>query len=357
MSQLIRAPAEITRTWLTSVLQDKELLKPTEHVKALGVQTIGTGQMGCVARLTVHYDTDTPAAPKNLIAKLATSNETSRHTSNRLGLYEAEVRFYQQIAQSVDIRTPHCWFAELDVNEGHFTLLLEDLNGYESGDVLQPGTLNKAQLAINELVKLHTSRWNDPELQAMDWLSAPRFAQIFALFPNSLEGFVELFKDKLDRSLIALAERLLPKSLDYVARWHGPRVIQHGDYRLDNMVFGQRPEHSPIVVLDWQTVCLGPPLLDLAYYLGAGLPTHERRNHEKQLLESYYQGLVDAGIKGYSWGNCWNDYRLHSMFGFYLTAGMSVLVGQKSERSMAMFEMSTRHHGAHVLDLRSDELL
>jgi Ecdysteroid kinase-like family len=354
---LLKTREQITPRWLTAVLQKKHILRPAETVHSLQVDIIGTGQMGCVARLTPRYDADSRSAPETLIAKLATTNETSRRTSNQLGLYEAEVRFYQGIASSVDIRIPQCWFADFEPEEGHFTLLLEDLNGYEIGDVLQPGSLKKAQFAIRELVKLHTSRWDDPELQAMEWLSAPRFEQIFAHFPKSLEGFVELFRSKLDPALIALAERLLPKSLDYVARWQGPKVIQHGDYRLDNMVFGQSPEHSPVVVLDWQTVSLGPPMVDLAYYLGSGLSIAHRRNHERILLKDYHQKLIDAGIDNYSWEDCWNDYRLHSMFGFFLTTGMSVLVGDKNERSMAMFEISTRHHGAHVLDLRADELL
>lgn len=356
MPQIVRTSDELSREWLTSVLQGQGILNATESVTLLEIETIGTGQMGCVTRLTPHYSAGKRSAPETFIAKFASTNDTSRQSGIGLGIYEAEVRFYQQISRSVGMRTPQCWFAGFDAEEGWFTLLLEDFGGYEIGDVLQPGTLKKAQLAIGELVKLHISRWDDPGLVALDWLSVPRFERVFAHFPRSLEGFIGLFESSLPPSLIALAERLLPKSLDYIARWQGPKVIQHGDYRLDNMLFGQKPDQTPIVIIDWQTVGLGPPMVDFAYYLGSGLPIEDRRQHEQLLVGKYHQRLMDAGIGNYGWEDCWSDYRLHSLFGFYLVAGMSVLVGH-TERSLALFKLSLERHGAHVLDLRAEELL
>ena len=34
--------------------------------------------------------------------------------------------------------------------------------------------------------------------------------------------------------------------------WEGPTVVQHGDYRLDNMLFDDGPNPS-VIVFDWQT--------------------------------------------------------------------------------------------------------
>jgi hypothetical protein len=31
---------------------------------------------------------------------------------------------------------------------------------------------------------------------------------------------------------------------------------------------------------------------------------------ERDLLRRYHDGLVRGGVGGYSWADCWNDYRL-----------------------------------------------
>lgn len=355
MYHIIKTADDITPAWLTHILQQKDLLSADQQVTSLSANTIGTGQMGSVARITPTYS-EPCAAPETLIAKLAATNETSRQTGIKLGVYEAEVRFYEQIADTVDMRTPHCWLADFDHNEGWFTLLLEDLGDYETGNVLTGGSVERARLAIDQLVKLHTSRWNDTHLSSLDWLTAPRAEQLFGLFTQALEPFKALFANRISPELLALAEQVIPKATDYVRNWQGPKVIQHGDYRLDNMLFGTTASHDPVVVVDWQTLRLGPPMLDLAFYLGTGLSIEDRRQHEASLVKGYHQALLTAGITDYSWEQCWKDYRLHTLYGFYMAVGTSVLVEQ-TERGLEMYTLSLVQHGSHALDLNAADFL
>ena len=51
----------------------------------------------------------------------------------------------------------------------------------------------------------------------------------------------------------------------------------HGDYRLDNMLFGQPGADRPLTVVDWQTVTWGPAMTDVAYFLGCALADDVRR--------------------------------------------------------------------------------
>ena len=48
-----------------------------------------------------------------------------------------------------------------------------------------------------------------------------------------------------------------------------PFAVIHGDYRLDNLMFP--PDGDGVVALDWQTVGVGPPARDIAYFLGTSL--------------------------------------------------------------------------------------
>ena len=45
----------------------------------------------------------------------------------------------------------------------------------------------------------------------------------------------------------------------------------HGDYRLDNMLFGRPGSLRDLTVVDWQTVTWGPAMTDVAYFLGCAL--------------------------------------------------------------------------------------
>ena len=44
-----------------------------------------------------------------------------------------------------------------------------------------------------------------------------------------------------------------------------------GDYRLDNMLIDGSQSPPKVTVVDWQSLRLGPPMNDVAYFLGAGL--------------------------------------------------------------------------------------
>ncbi len=71
----------------------------------------------------------------------------------------------------------------------------------------------------------------------------------------------------------------------------------HGDYRLDNMLFGADGADRPLTVVDWQTVTWGPAMTDLAYFLGCALPAEDRREHYDALLDDYHRALgPDAPI-------------------------------------------------------------
>ena len=46
-------------------------------------------------------------------------------------------------------------------------------------------------------------------------------------------------------------------------------ALMHGDYRLDNMLFD--PDRTRVTVVDWQTLGVGLPARDLAYFTGTSL--------------------------------------------------------------------------------------
>jgi hypothetical protein len=355
---LVRHPEAVTREWLTQVLERAGLLGGGV-IDSFTTQTVGTGQMGLSVRYTLRYDRPEERAPHSVVCKFASADPTSRATGLALRAYEAEVSFYRDVAHMVDIRTPACHFADIDLETGEFVLVLEDLAPCVQGDQLAGCTADQAAVAMEELAKLHAPSWGDRHLANLPWLnrntpdSVEMATQLLAsLFP----GFLERYGSRLEADYVGVAEQLRSGLGAWMRHREQPFAVQHGDYRLDNMLFGTRDGGYPLAVVDWQTVVWGPPLADASYFLGAGLLPDQRRQHERALLRLYYDALRARGIDGFSWERCWNEYRRYAFSGFLMAVAASMMVVQ-TERGDEMFLTMARRHGAQILDLEADTFL
>jgi hypothetical protein len=144
-----------------------------------------------------------------------------------------------------------------------------------------------------------------------------------------------------------------------------PSSVVHGDYRLDNLLFApdgsgatEGPGAPAVLAIDWQTAAVGPPLRDVAYFLGTSLATHVRRSAEESLVAEYHSAVVDRGVTDYDADRCWTDYRLGHLQGpMICILGCIYASGEQSERSDAMFLAMARRSCAAIRDLRSLDLV
>ena len=331
-------PDLLTADWLRETLG--------RDITAVGLDPVGTGQMCDSLRLHLTADDDGPAT---VIAKLPAADPTSRATALALRSYEIEVRFYQQLAPDLPMRTPKVFHADIDVETASFVLLLEDLAPAQQGDQLAGCSPAEAQLAIDELVLLHAPRWNDPKLAELDWLHRdPDGNRLFmlGLLPSLWDGFKDRYRDRLGDEVYAVGEPLFARLADYLETDTTPWTVTHGDYRLDNLLFTE----DRVAVVDWQTSAHGPALSDVAYFIGAGLLPDVRSNHEEGLVRRYHERLVAAGVDGYGWDRCWLDYRRGTVAGLIMALAASMLV-ERTDRGDEMFMAMAHRHAQHALDL------
>jgi aminoglycoside phosphotransferase (APT) family kinase protein len=85
-------------------------------------------------------------------------------------------------------------------------------------------------------------------------------------------------------------------------------ALLHGDYRLDNMLFD--PDRTRVSVVDWQTLGVGLPARDLAYFTATSLNPQLRAAIEEDLVAAYHRELSRSGVADYDREACWRDYRL-----------------------------------------------
>jgi len=340
-------PEALTDAWLSSVLH------ADVHVR--GTSRIGDGLVGMNIRMELESD---GSVPGSLIAKLPSPDPTSRATGIALRNYEREVSFYLEVAPTVDIRVATCYHAEWHPETGDFVLLMEDLAPARQGNQLTGCDAEQARIAVLELAKLHGPRWDDPRLADIEWLSRRGEAdaqQLGALWAMFVPGFFNTYGRYLSVEATAVIERFGKAIVDWTNGRDAPNTVIHGDYRLDNLMFGGADGGPPIAAVDWQTPGHGLGITDVSYFLGAGPLPEERRRIERELVDEYGQALADYGVAVES-DDLWQQYRRDAYAGVVMAVIASQIVGS-NERSEAMFAAMATRHAQHVIDLASESLL
>ncbi|KKL87345.1 hypothetical protein LCGC14_1935660, partial [marine sediment metagenome] len=206
-------PQEITPQWLTLALRQTGTITDAT-VESFESTAIGEGAgfMGQLAQVALLYEGSDVGAPRSLIAKFPSDVPENRDIGNHFHFYERETRFYQEIADEVELRTPRCYYSAMNVEADEYVLLLEDLAPARVGDQLTGCSPEEAELAIRHLAKFHATWWESPRLAEIDWMplvSDPTQMQaVEDSYRDTWDSFLERFGDKLQASMVRTGERL-----------------------------------------------------------------------------------------------------------------------------------------------------
>jgi hypothetical protein len=340
---VIEGPNDLSAEWLSAAIG-------AGGVSGFTVERIGTGQMSECYRVALSYATG-QQGPASVVLKVAATDPVSRGTGHALGLYEREVRFYSEVAPGLGERSggpiARCYDTAYEPETGFFTLLLDDAAPAEVGDEIRGATIADAKLALTQLGRLHAPLIGSEALADAEWLNRETPVNqelITALYA----GFADRYADEITGDQREVCERLVASFDAYVAQ-EADRVkgLVHGDYRLDNMLFGQPGSLRELTVVDWQTVTWGPPMTDVAYFLGCALTEADRRAHYDDLLAAYHRGLGDN--PPLTLDEVRDGVRRQSFFGVMMSIVSSMLV-VRTERGDEMFLTMLDRHSSHVLD-------
>lgn len=108
-------------------------------------------------------------------------------------------------------------------------------------------------------------------------------------------------------------------------------------------------------VVDFQTLSVGCGVSDLSYFIGAGLLPHDRQGHERELVQTYVDGINRYNI-ALSFDEAWDLYRRYTLSGFVMAVIASMLV-QQTERGDTMFLAMAQRHAQQASDLGTLSLL
>lgn len=362
-ARTIPGPEKITAEWLTEALRSTNTISDAA-VTSVDLQSniaAGVGFMGILGKLAVTYDKP-DAGPASIIVKSPATAEQNRQIAQIFRFYEIETRFYEQIAPQIDVKTPERYYSDIDLDSGDFILLLEDLAPAECADQIAGLSSEQAKLAVRELAKLHAIWWESPKLQEYGWMWAAnhpvRAGTAQQSYQQAWGPFVEHFGNLVPPEIIKIGQQFGDKMLiilDDLAK--PPVTFSHGDYRPDNLFFSTAPECAPLAVIDWQIASIARGTFDFGYFMNGTLPPAERKAREQELIKLYYDTLIDGGVEGYSMDDCWEDYRLSSLFCWLYTVIALGTLDVANERGLAVFTANIERNVSAILDLNAGELL
>jgi hypothetical protein len=353
---------EITPEWLTAAL------KSTGHLNSCAVtgmqkETIGQGVgiLGELARITPAYSASEPSAPRTLIAKIPTADPGGKGIAEMLGFYEKEVRFYNTLCRDIGIRSAHSYYAAGDPSTIRYVVLMEDLGELRLGDQVKGATADECRLLITQMAKLHARWWGSKDLDALDWIppiNSPTIKLAALAYAQAFEPFMQKFGDHLTGQQRAFAADYLPKMnpmQDHFAT--EPNTLCHGDLRLDNVFWGSPDDSSPVTLIDWQIALKSKGSYDVAYFMSQSVEPEIRAAHEENLLKDYHRLLEEHGVTGYSFDQCWDDYRASVMgcLNYPLVAGGSVDLA--NERGLELATKMLDRSLSAIMDLKAYENL
>jgi hypothetical protein len=349
-----RYPGDVTPAWLSAALSERHM--PVE-VSGVDVVAIGTGQTGATYRVTAQYASDPGELPQTFVIKLPAQDDTVR---DRVVIgYRSECAFYTAVADRVRVPTPSCFYCQITDDAMEYALLLADQAPAVQGDQIAGCGEQEARLSVVALAGLHGPSWCDPF-----WLDLPGLA-----FPrpddDMAKGLGEVAKMSADITLEKLGDRMsvedretFTATMGLIVPWLSTErhrfALLHGDYRLDNLLFD--PAHTWVSVVDWQTLGVGLPARDLAYFTATSLNSELRSAIEKDLVGEYHRALQGYGVTGYDRETCWRDYRL-GMPQALLISALGFAFASSTERGEDMVLAMLGRGCQAVRDLGTLELL
>jgi beta-phosphoglucomutase len=243
------------------------------------------------------------------VLKLENTHETKLSImAKKLGLYERENYFYENVSKYVNILVPKFYGLIKDDNFNTIGILMENLNSngnYGLNVNLNSNNIDISLQVIANLAKFHNKFWNKditkifPELKKHnDKLFNPSWKQFVV---ENWDTFKENWKNLLSVKQLALAENIV-KTFDAIQERLSVSnlTIIHGDVKSPNIFYNLNNNYEP-VFLDWQYIAIGKGAQDVIFFLIESFDLENIKLNYPIFKNYYYKKLIECGVQNYSY--------------------------------------------------------
>lgn len=302
---------QLSSEWFTEGLREGGVLR-TSAVTDFDVTPIGGdyGFLSTVGRVSLTYDDREIGAPPSVVVKLEPDAERLRTFGDELHAFEREIRFYREVAPRTPIRLARLYFAT--THPPDYAMVMEDLSFARPGDQVAGLHASQVQKTAAEMGRLQGMYWGENRLAGLEWMPDTNATGVD--WDEQWPSFVDHFGWCLTPEGRALGDRMVG-SVDWVdAEIAGrPKTIVHTDLRADNLMLGDVGTPEEILILDWQLTIRSMGAFDVARLMGGSELPAERHGHQLDVLRSWHEALLDAGVQDYPWNDALRDLRLGAL--------------------------------------------
>ncbi|KAF5254904.1 hypothetical protein FANTH_400 [Fusarium anthophilum] len=260
--------------------------------------------------------------------------------------------FYYYLATKDKILRPPVLYAGTDTLTGQGIVIMTDLKaqGYTFSDPLETWPIERARMSVEQLATLHASTWGviGEAIPSVSETVSIRNAIVGLLAPDE---WVKRFAPDARPPVPEFIEDWERMTATFKALWESEskmKCLVHRDAHVGNTFASPKGEPG---FLDWQVIHAASSLHDVAYFIGGSLSIQDRRDHEKDLLQSYLSALKLTGGPELEMKDVWEENRRQTFHGFAWALAGPLM--QSREIVDAMVE----RHCAAIVDHKSIELL
>ena len=304
----------ITAEWLTDALRAEGHL-PEGRVSAVDIGDVGVGRgyISQTVRVTPTYEGANGDAPASFVAKVPTFVDVPEYLTPWTGMIiKTEIDWYREASAECPARIAAC-YGGVHENRTSYALLLEDMGDLGILSQTDSCPQERALQVVRTLARIHAHWWESERLREWTWLpSTERQSEVNTpLVQGGWDAFARRIAPRVDPAFVPVGERLVRdwRTLYERGAASGATLI-HGDFRIENFLFGKPGSENELAILDWQIAGYGSGPRDLAYFIAQGFEPEQRRAVGDDLLPLYHAALLEHGVTGYSFEQCRDDYRL-----------------------------------------------
>jgi hypothetical protein len=234
--------------------------------------------------------------------------------ATKLGLYDRENYFYENISKYVNVKIPK--FYGLVKNEHFVTIGILMENLYKTGNFHINIDLNLVDIdvslkIIDSISKMHIKFWNkqlDKNFHQLKKHNDPLFNPVWKHFIDDKWGiFKEKWKNVIQSFEIGdwivehfdeIQNELSINNLTFI----------HGDVKSPNIFYNMENNYEPYFI-DWQYICIGKGVQDIIFFLIESFTIDKIKLYYPIFIEYYYIKLISNGVKNYSYDEYMKDVK------------------------------------------------
>tara|TARA_X000000368_G_scaffold141896_1_gene111769 strand:+ start:4511 stop:5578 length:1068 start_codon:yes stop_codon:yes gene_type:complete len=336
MTRTVNSIKDINLKWLQDTLGgQEEFIK--DGVIDLNLKKVGEG-IGQLGEFALLETTRESGKKTNIFAKLQTQTEDMDNLAKDYKFYIREVRFYEFLAKSINVKTPKAYYVEYNPENERVVLLLEYMDGWYNPDQIKGATEKEIEVAINGLIPISTQFWGT--IQEIDWVPNMKVDYMLRII-DDMRDYSPEFLNRFSRIMNGSRKANLNKIVEFYPNFpdlftQGTLTLNHWDYRVENLFF--TPEVDDITVIDWQLMMAHLPGWDLAYLLFTNIEVDLRRKIYTSCCRQYLDGLSKEGIHFLE-----EDLERNMMLSLLAMTNFPVIGGanadKENERSIKLFEV------------------